>query len=266
MIPMAYIDEWRSLAPWSSSAMVEQDLIITRAIVDIFSHPFLSRHLAFRGGTALHKVFLQPATRYSEDIDFVQMETGPIGPVFDALREKLSPWLGVPQRKQGPGVVNLVYKVMSEDANPIPLKIKVEINSREHFTVLGLQSIPFSMDSRWFSGGCMLSTYKMEELLGTKMRALYQRRKGRDLLDIWLCLTESKVEPELIVRCFRKYMEASGLSVSAKEYRMNMEKKILSPEFRCDTEEILRIGVGYRIEEAYALFDKEILAVLERKA
>ncbi len=265
MIPRAYLDEWHDLAPWNTSAMLEQDLIISRAVVEIFSHPLLAKQLAFRGGTALHKLFLLPATRYSEDIDFVQTEGGPIGPIFDALRERLSPWLGKPNSKQGEGVVNLTYKVQSEDMPPVPLRLKVEINSREHFTVIGIQKKPFSVSSRWFTGDCEISTFSLEELLGTKMRALYQRRKGRDLFDMWFGLTNGKADPEYIVICFKKYMEASNLTVSAKEFRINMEAKIVTPEFRSDTEDILRAGIEYPIEEAYNLFDKKVLSILERK-
>ncbi len=53
MIPQAFITEWRQRAPWSQDAQVEQDLIISRAMVEIFSHPLLTENLAFRGGTAL---------------------------------------------------------------------------------------------------------------------------------------------------------------------------------------------------------------------
>jgi predicted nucleotidyltransferase component of viral defense system len=265
MIAKGFLMEWQEIAPWNTQAMIEQDLIISRAVVEIFSHPLLAEHLAFRGGTALHKVFLLPSARYSEDIDLVQLAGGPIGPIFDALREKLSPWLGKPQRKQGPGVVNLTYKVQSEDVPPLTLRLKIEINSREHFTALGIQKKPFAVNSRWFDGKCEISTYQLEELLGTKMRALYQRRKGRDLFDLWLGLSKGKAKPDIIVKCFRKYMEASGLKVSAKEYRMNMEAKINLPEFRSDTEYLLRAEVEYPIDEAYRIFDKEVLSVLEKK-
>jgi predicted nucleotidyltransferase component of viral defense system len=83
----------------------------------------LAEHLAFRGGTALFKLHLPP-TRYSEDIDLVQVEAGPIGPVMDALQERLNPWLGVPKRKQPEGRVTLTYRVESEEG--LPLKLKVE--------------------------------------------------------------------------------------------------------------------------------------------
>ena len=78
MIPLAQIIQWRQTAPWSDDMQVEQDLILSRAIVEIFSNPFLAEQLAFRGGTALHKLFFSPAARYSEDIDLVRTSKGGI--------------------------------------------------------------------------------------------------------------------------------------------------------------------------------------------
>lgn len=91
MIPRDYITEWRRNAPWVQDAQVEQDLIICRALVAIFSHPLLRSALAFRGGTALYKLYLKPAARYLEDIDLVHVRAEPAGPVMDALREVLDP-------------------------------------------------------------------------------------------------------------------------------------------------------------------------------
>lgn len=76
MIPRAYIEAWRAEAPWVQATHVEQDLVISRALVEIFARPELSSSLAFRGGTALHKLHLRPAGRYSEDIDLVQITAG----------------------------------------------------------------------------------------------------------------------------------------------------------------------------------------------
>ena len=64
MIPYDYITEWRDQAPWVDDAQVEQDLVISRALVDIFSNEVLHNAFAFRGGTALFKLHLPPA-RYS---------------------------------------------------------------------------------------------------------------------------------------------------------------------------------------------------------
>lgn len=65
MISRPYIAKWQAHAPWKEFAQVEQDLIISRALVEIFADDFLGNNLAFRGGTALHKLYLNPAPRYS---------------------------------------------------------------------------------------------------------------------------------------------------------------------------------------------------------
>lgn len=119
MIPQAFITEWQQFAPWSSEAQVEQDLVLSRAITEIFSHPLLASALAFRGGTALHKLFVQPAARYSEDIDLVQITEGPIGPILEALRAQLNPWLGEPRWKSNKGRATWCI-VLTLKANPSP--------------------------------------------------------------------------------------------------------------------------------------------------
>jgi predicted nucleotidyltransferase component of viral defense system len=194
MIPRDYITEWRAIAPWVPDWQVEQDLVISRALVDIFTHPLISKSLAFRGGTALYKMHIKPPARYSEDIDLVQVTAEPIGPVMEALRERLDSWLGKPQWKQNEGRVTLNYRFGSEDVPPLNLRLKVEINSREHFSVFGFTKMPFSVSSRWYSGSAGITTYELNELLGTKLRALYQRRKGRDLFDLAVALENPAVE------------------------------------------------------------------------
>ena len=94
---------------------VEQDLVICRALIDIFSNPLLKNALAFRGGTALYKLHLKPAARYSEDIDLVQVKAGAAGPMMQALRAVLDPGLGVPRWKQTEDRVTFVYRFDSED-------------------------------------------------------------------------------------------------------------------------------------------------------
>lgn len=99
MIPRADITAWRNVAPWPADGQVEQDLATSRAIVEIFSDLVLGNTIAFRGGTALHKLFLSSPERYSEDIDLVQIASADIGEVLTRLEHVLSPWLGRPARK-----------------------------------------------------------------------------------------------------------------------------------------------------------------------
>ena len=69
MIPQAYITEWSQHVPWQTNEQVEQDLVICRALVEIFSDKWLANRLAFRGGTALHKLYLKPQLAYSGVFD-----------------------------------------------------------------------------------------------------------------------------------------------------------------------------------------------------
>ena len=76
MIPKRYITQWIENAPWQNNAQIEQDLILSRVISEIYSHPLLKETLLFRGGTALNKLFFKPGLRYSEDVDLVQYKQG----------------------------------------------------------------------------------------------------------------------------------------------------------------------------------------------
>lgn len=262
MIPQADIVGWRSIVPWTSDAQVEQDLIISRVLVDIFTHPVLRERVVFRGGTALHKLYLQPASRYSEDIDLVQKTAGPIGETIGLFRTVLDNWLGIPRREQAKDNVTLTYRGESEIPPVLPLRVKIEINTREHFTEYGHVQIPFSVHTRWFDGQCNVVTYTIEELLGTKLRALYQRRKGRDLFDIWLGITQGNAAPDKIVKGFRRYIEAEGITISHRQMADNLQEKMAHPGFLRDITPLLRPGVEYDPQKAFRVVKELILPLV----
>ena len=239
MIPKADIVAWRQVAPWVSDAQVEQDLIISRALVSMFRDAVIAEQLAFRGGTAFHKLYFNPARRYSEDIDLVQIIPGPIGGLLDRLQEILNTFLGKPRRNQKESSVTLTYRVDSEGPPVVPLRLKVEINTREHFTVYGFHKRPFRVLSRWFTGVCGVTTFEIEELLATKVRALYQRRKGRDLFDLWFGLKVGKADVTKVVKIFKEYMRAEGHRITAGDYEKNLEAKMRHPGFVEDVTPIL---------------------------
>ena len=170
MIQRAFITQWGTVVPWSSPRLVEQDLIICRALVSIYSDSFLKEHLAFRGGTALHKLYLEPQPRYSEDIDLVQVNAEPIKETIDHLREALS-WLGEPVVKQKKRNNTLVFRVQPTDLGAGEIHLKVEINCKEPFSVFPMVRVSFSVENDWFSGQCEVLTYELDELVGTKVRA-----------------------------------------------------------------------------------------------
>jgi predicted nucleotidyltransferase component of viral defense system len=262
VIPRDYITSWRAKVPWVQDFQVEQDLVISRALVEIYSKRDLSAALAFRGGTALHKLHMKPPARYSEDIDLVQVRAGSIGPTLTALRGVLDSWLGEPQWKQSEGRVTLSYRFDSEDAPPLRLWLKVEINSREHFTVFGLKTIPFAVDSRWFQGSAKLVTYELEELLGTKLRALYQRKKGRDLFDLAAALETTTVDPARIVEAFTAYMQNEGKHVTRALFEHNLAEKQKSAQFSADIAPLLASGYAWDRDQAAETILTRMIALL----
>ena len=240
MIDRASIMAWNEFVPWSDLAMVEQDLIISRALVDIFSDDFLREQLAFRGGTALHKLYLSPQIRYSEDIDLVQINPGPIKPILFRLGEVLD-WM--PDKVIKPKKHNntMLFRMESEIPPIQPIRLKVEINCKEHFSVLGFRKIPFEVNNKWFSGRCEITTYALDELVGTKLRALYQRKKGRDLFDMQVALNYGNLDVYKVLECYSKYMDfVVDKAPTYKQFVQNMEIKLQDSEFLDDTDILLR--------------------------
>jgi predicted nucleotidyltransferase component of viral defense system len=228
----------------------------------MFRRPEIADGLLFRGGTAIYKLHLRPGHRYSEDIDLVQARSEPIGPILTALREVLDPWLGAPKRSFGEGRVALTYRMQSEGPPVVPIRLKVEINSREHFSVRALERLRFEVRSLWFSGEALIPTFCLDELLGTKLRALYQRRKSRDLFDLWIALHESRASAEGIVECFQEYMYRTGARVSRAEFEANLAAKLLNPLFAQDLAPLLAPGIDWNLEEAGRQIHEALLSRL----
>lgn len=260
MIPQAFITEWANQVPWQTNEQVEQDLVICRALVEIFSDDWLASRLAFRGGTALHKLYLHPQPRYSEDIDLVQITAEPFGPVVDRLRERLA-FLGEPIRKQKENNFTLHYRFESEFPPVQNLRLKVETNCREHFSVLGYQPFRFQVTSSWFSGACDITTYRLEELLGTKLRALYQRRKGRDLFDVYKALVQvPELDKDALLQSYHAYMSfVVDEPPTQKVYLQNMEAKMQDDEFIGDIAALIRPTEPYDQATAFERVRTELL-------
>jgi predicted nucleotidyltransferase component of viral defense system len=262
VIPADYIAEWRSHTRWATDEQVEQDLVLSRALADIFSDSELAAALALRGGTALHKLHFAPARRYSDDIDLVQLRPGPFGPTIDRLRRRLA-WLGEPGREQGRGI-RLVFRFDSEIPPVVRLKLKVETETREHFTVRGTTRMPFTVVSRWWEGGAEITTFELVEVLGTKLRALYQRRKARDLFDLAIGL-EAGADAAGIVAVFQAYMRAAGADVTRAEFEENLAAKFDLRAFREDLPILLPPGTAFDFAAGATRVLRDLIARLPGK-
>jgi predicted nucleotidyltransferase component of viral defense system len=261
LIPNAYIQAWRASAPWPDTRQVEQDLIICRALCDLFKAPVLEGKIAFRGGTAINKLLFKRSLRYSEDIDLVQTTPEPIGATVDAVRDALS-WLGKCRRDHAGHSMHMVFKFTPEADTQGALKLKVEINTREHQSALGVKTYPFAVENGWYQGDAEIASFAPEEIFGTKLRALLQRNKNRDLFDLLHGLEQLALDPDKLITCFDHYLALEGRPIT----RAVAEQRMLEKLTRSLTEDIaplLPTGVRFNDDDAMRAFErvwKELIA------
>ena len=240
MIPPQNIVAWSNVVPWADQRQVEQDLIIGRALVEIFSDDMLYAAVRVRGGPALNKLHFPKPMRYSEDIDLVRTSGGPIGPILDRLRVVLEPWLGRARFDQSPVAPKFRFRVDAEDGSGVPIRLKVEINTREIQAFDGPASLPLKIDNPWFSGEAAISTFSREEMLATKLRALLQRDQGRDLYDLAHALEVfENLDIARMVGMFGQYLDLSGQTISRAQAQERMFAKLANPRFLLDLRPLL---------------------------
>jgi predicted nucleotidyltransferase component of viral defense system len=138
--------------------------------------------------------------------------------------------------------------------------LKIEINTREHLNIFGLKKIPYSVKNAWFSGQCNITGYEIEELLATKFRALYQRKKGRDLFDLYWALAQKDIDVEKLIYCYKLYIKnVVSVPPTQKQFLANMNEKMMDKDFREDVYLLLRKGIEYDINAAWKLVRNELV-------
>jgi predicted nucleotidyltransferase component of viral defense system len=248
MIPMQNIVAWSKVAPWAELRQVEQDLIIARALVLLFNDPLLSRELRFRGGTALNKLHFPKPLRYSEDIELARTTDTASKPIWDRVHDLLNPWLGQPEYFRSQTAPALRYTVQAEDGSGT-IRLKVEINEVEIAPIDPVQTLPLKVTNPWFSGSANVATFSTEEVLATKLRALLQRNKGRDLVDLSHALEIfPKLNAKRTVDMFVRYRKDKP--VPRWEAEKRMFEKLDQRNFLTDVHPMLTAEERARFDEA----------------
>lgn len=228
MIPEAFVTAWGVRAPWPSPGQVEQDLLLSRVLIETYHDEYLRGELVFRGGTCLHKLHLPVPRRYSEDLAFVRTTSSGIAPLTKSLTA-LGERLGFEVSTRISQHPKIYLRTTSADGSA--LRIKVEINTHERSPARPLIPLSHVVDSPWWSGRGDIITFTPAELVSTKIRALFQRKKGRDLFDLWLALTELNLDPDDILEAYPAYAPPGLTSTRAIA---DLHTKLLDPDFRTD--------------------------------
>lgn len=232
MLSVNDIAAWGRTHPWASADQVEQDLLLSRAICAIADDDYLGSELVFRGGTALHKLHLPNPLRYSEDLDYVRSTGGGIGQLTGALLD-LGRGLGFAVKSRISEHPKVYWRTVSQAGTP--LRIKIEVNTHERSPALPLAVVPFRVESSWWTGEAQVRTFQAAELIATKVRALYQRSKGRDLFDIWLALTSTGLDADDVLAAFSPYRP---VGYTPKTAISNLGGKLVTRDFRHDLDEL----------------------------
>jgi predicted nucleotidyltransferase component of viral defense system len=282
MIEAQKLATWQPYANWSQPWMVEQDYIISRAVKLIFADKFLSSQVAMRGGTILHKGHLAPASRYSEDIDLVLVGDRPASHISRALKRVLKPLfpsgpseniattivLAVRNFTQKSKIIRQTYVFDPVDEHSALGKLKVEVNVNEVEPFAPVVMVPMQIPDD--NGGVLVMdvpSYDLNEMLGTKLRALLQREHGRDLYDLWRAWEVAQaggtvVDPVKVGDAFKFYMAREGSQIPQGWVGSEVERRMKSPKFLNDMTGYLPLGVNYSPMDAYDVFKKFYLPQL----
>ena len=261
MIAKEHIDSQKKYIAWKKDYMVEQDMVISRAIQSLYSNDLIRETLVFKGGTAINKLCLDPPSRYSEDIDLVRIAGDKIGPISKAISHAML-WLveeaglGKPEHSLRKYGLKFFYKFQNVHGGIS--KLKIEVNTREPFFVIPPQEVPFSFASDWWSGQAGITTFCLEELMATKLRALYQRRKGRDLFDAWYVFSKGFADVEKTLTMFQAYNKYNEATITKKLFIKNMQGKKHNIDFRQDIRALLPPDLDYDFDAAFEFVMQEI--------
>ena len=244
MIPYNTITAWGVSHPWVTREQIEQDMLLSKAICDIYNNEKLANELIFRGGTALNKVILSEPYRYSEDLDFVRTSTGGIGDIMKELTY-IGKTTGYEVKTKIGQYPKLYWLTQAQTGHKI--RIKIEINTQERTPVLPIVTTIHSIKSDWYSSESKIISYRPEEIAATKIRALYQRSKGRDLFDLWLLTTDVGVEIDLVLKAFSIYRP---IGYTRQKGIDNLLLKMKNTGFISDIKNLLSPRIDYYPDKA----------------
>jgi predicted nucleotidyltransferase component of viral defense system len=265
------------VVPWGTQYQVEQDLLLCRAMVALFDDKFLSSQIAMRGGTLLHKVHLAPAARYSEDIDLVVVGTRPADHIRRAIRRVLTDVLGAPKASvwdtlvlairntvKPSRVLRMTYSTRSIIEPNRTLEIVVEANVTERKPHRAVVEMPFSFLFRDKPVQTRIKGFDIHEMLGTKMRAMFQRKRGRDLFDLYWALTKSPtpLDPAAIIASFEHYLKQEGTKAGRSEFIGILDDHLKDRGFCSDMQPLLRTDITHDPQAAGKYVKTHLLNLL----
>ncbi len=153
----------------------------------------------------------------------------------------------------------------AEGAGENPIRLKLEISTRERIACDPVAMVPFSVENSWFSGTSTIPTFSNEEMLATKFRALLQRDRGRDLYDLAHGLEVfDDLDCGRIVNLFARYLTDGGAQISRAQAEERVLAKLAKGNLLMDLRPLLTADAAERMADdatghaVRAIFEKLI--------
>lgn len=228
----------------------ELDYRLVKTLQALYSDDFLSERLCMKGGTAINKLYLGETSRLSVDLDFnhlgskeeVLKEKRAVRELIMELLKKQDNCYDVHyERPYGLTRIKARYKTVGgPDQN-----FKIEISHVERFPIIS----PVKKKIMTPDGLADIVTYTLEELTATKLRALLERFKGRDIYDLFF-ISRLKPDSKIIRKMFLYYFYRSRKVFNPKVHYENIIKRYESGNYIDDVTAFIKPTVTFDLTAA----------------
>ncbi len=228
----------------------ELDYRLVKTLEALYSNDFLSERLCMKGGTAINKLYLGETSRLSVDLDFnhlgskeeVLKEKRAVRElIVEVLKKQDNSYDVHYERPYGLTRIKVRYKTVG---GPIQ-NFKIEISHVERFPILP----PLKKEIKTPDGLANVLTYTLEELTSTKLRALLERFKGRDIYDLYF-ISQLKPDTTVVRKMFLYYFYRSRKVFNPKVHYKAIIKRYESGNYVDDVTDFVKPTVTFNLREA----------------
>ena len=248
---LTQVRDWADAQGIGDEVRAELDLRLSHT-VGLIAASDLGMELCFKGGTAINKLYFEDTARLSVDLDYNAV--GEERSVYRRCRERresltaLISQAGAELHRYKFGVVgdHLLFRYRSVTTGRSG-SFKVEISLTERFAVFGAVRRPFLVPLTTAPGSrreVAVNTTTLPELIGTKIRALHQRRKGRDIFDLWRAIPVIQ-DTTILRKLVLFYFACRNVPFDRQAFFGTLDQKIGDPRFQDDLTPYLRPGTRF---------------------
>lgn len=237
MIPQEALSHWDDVVPWDDNRLVEQDLALTRLILDIANHPILLNKLSLKGGTCLHKLWLPEPWRYSEDLDYNRIVASNPLEIINSLKE-IAFDTGFKDTifKQNKLFMHLWLIDALDDGQEFRVKIDIQREIKSDSSAY--QYRQFAIDNPWCSKQASVRSNTAEDIVASKVLALFQRSRPRDLFDMWAAIKAGIVTYVDVASRFASYRPDNPERWNTSKAARSLMAKLSDPSYIVELERI----------------------------